>query len=52
MSEGAVKVAVHRLRKNFGRCLRAELAETVLDPNEVDSELRKMLQVLGRQKAT
>lgn len=48
MSEGAVKVAVHRLRKYFGQCLRAELTETVLDPEEVDEELRRMLAVLSR----
>jgi RNA polymerase sigma factor (sigma-70 family) len=47
MSEGAVKVAVHRLRKRFGECLRAELAETVADPDDVDSELRHMLAVLN-----
>lgn len=48
MSEGAVKVAVHRLRKRFGQCLRAELAETVLDVHEVDAELRRMLAILSR----
>jgi RNA polymerase sigma-70 factor (ECF subfamily) len=47
MSEGAVKVAVHRLRKRFGRCLRSELAETVADPADVDAELRHMLSVLS-----
>ncbi len=32
MSEGAVKVAVHRLRRRFGELLREEIAETVSDP--------------------
>ena len=49
MSEGAVKVAVHRLRKRFGQCLRAELAETVVDLGEVEEELRQMLSILGRK---
>ena len=47
MSEGGVKVAVHRLRKRFAQGLRAELADTVADPDDVDSELRHMLSVLS-----
>ena len=43
MSEGAVATAVHRLRKQYGRCLRAEVAETVVDRAEVDDELRHLL---------
>lgn len=46
MSEGAVKVAVHRLRRRFGQSLRAELSETVVDPADVDDELRHMLSAL------
>lgn len=45
-SEGAVKVAVHRLRKRFGEALRREIAETVADPAEVDNEVRHLLEVL------
>jgi len=48
LSEGAVKVAVHRLRKRFGQLLRAGVAQTVVDPAEVDAELRHLLRVLGR----
>lgn len=47
MSEGAVKVAVHRLRKRFGALLREEVAETVGEPALVDDELRHLLEVLG-----
>ena len=46
MSEGAVKVAVHRLRKRLGGALRLEIAETVSDSAEVDDEARHLLQVL------
>lgn len=46
MSEGALKVAVHRLRKRFGALLREEVAETVGDPALVDAELRHLLEVL------
>jgi DNA-directed RNA polymerase specialized sigma24 family protein len=48
IGEGAVKVAVHRLRRRFGQLLRAGVAETVADPGEVDAELRHLLRVLGR----
>ncbi len=43
MSVGAVKVAVHRLRRSYGRLLRQEIAETVADPAQVDDELRYLL---------
>lgn len=43
LSESAVKVAVHRLRKRFGELLRAEVAETVAGDEEVDAEIRSLL---------
>lgn len=46
MSEAAVKVAVHRLRRRFGRLLREEVARTVENPEKVDDELRFLLSVL------
>jgi len=46
MSEGAVKVAVHRLRARYGALLRAEIAETVASPDEVEDELRALLAAL------
>ena len=36
MTEGAVKVAVHRLRQRYGELLRAEIAKTVATPAEVE----------------
>ena len=39
MSEGAFKVAVHRLRQRYGELVRAEIAQTVADPGEVEQEL-------------
>jgi RNA polymerase sigma factor (sigma-70 family) len=47
MSEGAVKVAAHRLRQRYGAALRAEIAETVGTASEVDAELRHLLEALG-----
>jgi RNA polymerase sigma-70 factor (ECF subfamily) len=46
LSEGAVKTAVHRLRKRYGQLLRAEVAETVTDPHDIDDEVRYLLQTL------
>lgn len=48
MSEGAVKVAVHRLRKRYRELLRSEIAETVSDRSDVDDEMRHLLAVLRR----
>jgi RNA polymerase sigma-70 factor (ECF subfamily) len=46
LSEGAVKTAVYRLRKDYGRLLRQEIAATVADPAEIDDELRHLLAVI------
>ena len=48
MTEGAVKTAVHRLRKRFGELLRKEIAETVGDEAAVDEELRELFEALRR----
>ena len=47
MSDGAIKVAIHRLRGRFRELLRAEIARTVSAPHEIDDELRHLLQVLA-----
>lgn len=47
LSEGAVKVAVHRLRKSFRRALREEIAGTVAHPQEVDEEIQHLFAVLS-----
>jgi RNA polymerase sigma factor (sigma-70 family) len=47
MSEGAVKVAVHRLRQHYREALRAEIAKTVANPGEVEEELRHLFAVLS-----
>jgi RNA polymerase sigma factor (sigma-70 family) len=45
-SEGAVKVAVHRLRRRFVQSLREEVARTVATPEHVEEEIRYLLAVL------
>src|SRR5262245_45699297 len=39
MDEGAVRVAVHRLRKRYREVLRDEIAQTLADPAQVAEEL-------------
>jgi RNA polymerase sigma-70 factor (ECF subfamily) len=43
-----VKVAIHRLRARFRELIRAEVAATVGDPNEVTEELRHLIAVACR----
>jgi len=47
-TEGAVKVAVHRLRRRFGELLREEIGQTVETAAEVDDELRYLFAALER----
>ena len=42
MSEGAVRVAVHRLRKRFRELYRAEVAQTLPDGADLDEEINHL----------
>ena len=46
LTEGALNVAIHRLRKRFRERLRAEIGQTV-EPGKVDEELRELFSALG-----
>lgn len=46
-SEGAVKVAAHRLRRAFRDALRAEIAETVEGEAALEAELAHLIEALG-----
>lgn len=46
VSEDAVRVAVHRLRKRYGQLLRDEVSRTVRDKKEVDAEIRYLFSVM------
>jgi RNA polymerase sigma-70 factor (ECF subfamily) len=50
VKEGYLRVAAHRLRAEFGKALRSTIAETVDRPEDVDDELRYLLEVIGRAK--
>lgn len=41
-SEGAAKVAVHRMRKRYRELLRHEIAQTVIDPRQIEEEIRAL----------
>ena len=48
LNEGAVKVAIHRLRKRFRELVKAEIAQTVGAGADVQTELSYLLEVLSR----
>lgn len=48
MSEGAVKVAVHRLRRRYRQLLRDEIAQTVATEDQIDEEIRDLFAALAR----
>ncbi len=50
MSEPAVKVAVHRLRRRYRELLRAAIGQTVSTPAEIDEELRDLFQAIRAPK--
>ncbi|MDT8389700.1 MAG: sigma-70 family RNA polymerase sigma factor [Lentisphaeria bacterium] len=46
-SEGAARVAAHRLRKRYRAVIREEVARTVADDTDVADELRALMNALG-----
>ncbi len=47
ISEGALKVTVHRLRQRYRQLLRSEIANTVARPAEVEEEMHHLFAVLA-----
>ncbi len=47
MSEGALKVAVHRLRRRYRDTLMEEIAETVSSQEEIDAEIQHLLKAVS-----
>lgn len=50
MTDGAVKVAIHRLRQKLGEAIRMEIAETVDREEEIAGELRYLIEALRAGK--
>lgn len=46
VSEGAARVAVHRLRKRYRHLLKEEITRTLIDPAQADEELRALFATL------
>lgn len=46
LTEGALKVAIHRMRRRYRELLRFEVAQTVSSPEAIDTELRELMDVL------
>jgi RNA polymerase sigma-70 factor (ECF subfamily) len=49
LSEGSVKVAVHRLRGRYRKLLKEEIAKTVVDSESLEDELGELLAALGSE---
>ena len=49
LSDDAVRQETHRMKRRFGELLRAEVALTVAQPDEVDEEIRYLIDVVCRR---
>jgi len=47
LTEAAVKMAVQRLRARYREILRAQIAETVASPEEIEDEIRHLFSTFG-----
>ena len=47
MSEGAVKVAIHRMRRRYRALLRDAIQQTIGTAEDVDEELRQLFNTLA-----
>jgi RNA polymerase sigma-70 factor (ECF subfamily) len=48
MTEGHLRVALHRMRRHYGVCLREVIRDTVDQPEDVDDELRYLLTIVSQ----
>lgn len=46
LTENALNLTLFRLRRRYGELIREEIAETVAAPNEVDDELRHLMECI------
>jgi len=49
MSDGAVKVAIHRLRQRYRELIRSAIAETVNNETDLEEEMRYLVSVLRKK---
>ena len=48
ISEGALRLQIHRMRKRYAKCIEEEIVQTVSCPEEVKAELEHLMNVIGR----
>lgn len=48
LGAAAMKVAVHRLRRRYGDCLRAEVSDTAAEGADLEGELRALFQAVAQ----
>jgi RNA polymerase sigma factor (sigma-70 family) len=49
LSAAAVAMSLHRMRRRYGELLREEIAATVNNPEDVEDELRSLMEIVGTQ---
>jgi len=47
LREGAVRVAIHRLRQRFAECLRSEVRHTLGNTGDLEEEIRELFRALS-----
>jgi RNA polymerase sigma-70 factor (ECF subfamily) len=47
MTEGAVKVAAHRLRQHYAEFVREQIAQTVTTPEQIEEEICELYAALA-----
>lgn len=47
LADRAVKLAVHRMRRRYGRLMREEIRETVADESDVEDEMRYLVELVS-----
>jgi DNA-directed RNA polymerase specialized sigma24 family protein len=48
LTETAAKAALHRLRQRYRELTRSEIAQTVATPDQIDEEIRYLIEVVSR----
>ena len=48
VTEGTLRLLIHRMRKRYGKLVEEEIAQTVSDPEEIKGELAHLMAVVGR----
>lgn len=47
LTQGAIRMAIHRMRNDFGKAIRAEIAQPMNSPEDMVDELRHLIEALS-----